>query len=83
MPIKTLDPGLRQDDDYLSRQPMRRHPGLGRYRVNDYLSRQPMSRHPGVGRYRVNDYLSRQPMSRHPGVGRDPLFFSSEDTQQK
>jgi hypothetical protein len=62
---------------------MGRHPGVGRYRVNDYLSRQPMSRHPGVGRYRVNDYLSRQPMSRHPGVGRDPLFFSSEDTQQK
>ena len=42
-----------------------------------------MSRHPGVGQYRVNDYLSRQPMSRHPGAGRDPLFFSSEDTQQK
>ena len=29
MPIKTLDPGLRQDDDYLSRQPMSRHPGVG------------------------------------------------------
>jgi hypothetical protein len=42
-----------------------------------------MGRHPGLGRYRANDYLSRQPMSRHPGVGRDPLFFSSEDTQKK
>jgi hypothetical protein len=63
MPIKTLDPGLRQDDDVLSRQPM--------------------SRHPGIVRYRVNDYLSRQPMSRRPGVGRDPLFFSSVDTQSK
>ena len=42
-----------------------------------------MGRHPGLGRYRANDDLSRQPMSRHPGVGRDPLFFSSEDTQKK
>jgi len=40
-----------------------------------------MSRDPSLGRYRVDDYLIRQPMRRHPGVGRDPLFFSSEDTQ--